>query len=145
LNERKKTRKAGREGKEREGKERKGKGRKGKGREGKWEERWLTRVDKDRLDACHRVDSDDGMDRLDGLSSDVSSSGLGSVRLTDARVESGETLEVGLEAGREGRVESRARREDGVAADLRDGEKLEGRLRREGERWKASDGFAISR
>lgn len=88
----------------------------------------LTRVDKDRLDASHGMDSDDGMDGLDRLSSDVSTGSPRSVGLADSRVDGGETLEVGLQGRREGRVEGRTGREDGVSSNLGSGHELEGRL-----------------
>ena len=52
------------------------------------------------------MNSNNGVDALDGFSPDVVSDRLGSVGLSDSRVDGGESGEVGLEGGREGGVKS---------------------------------------
>lgn len=77
------------------------------------------------------MDPDDRVDRLDGLSTDVSASGSGTVRLVDARMKGRKRLEIELEAWRERRVERRAGREDGVTADFGHGDESKRRLAKE--------------
>lgn len=63
-------------------------------------------VDEDALESGDGVNSNDGMDRLDRLTSNVISDRLGSVGLSDSRVDGGESGKVGLEGRREGGVKS---------------------------------------
>ena len=64
---------------------------------------------------------------LDRLAADGEPGRACAVRLRDGAVQGGQALEVGLEAGAEGRVEGVAGAPERVAADFGGGEQLEGR------------------
>lgn len=64
-----------------------------------------TWIDVDTLPAGYRVNADDGVDRLNGFSTNVESGSAGSVSLGHRAVEGGKALQVGLHPRAKGRVE----------------------------------------
>lgn len=63
-----------------------------------------SRVDVDALPASDWMDTDDGVDRLDGLATNVEPSSAGTVSLRYATVKGAQALQVGLQPRAEGRV-----------------------------------------